>query len=103
MLCPLGGSQRQSESWPFPTHAASLCCCCCSILASSGYRPSNYGFIIATFPPIACPWAGYAYVGGTRSAFQGRYGRDSPVLVHELGHSLGGQAGAAGRAGELGH
>lgn len=60
-----------------------------SILGSQGVRASDFGLILGMFPAIGCYWAGYAYVGSTRSVFQGRFTRDHSVLVHEMGHSLG--------------
>ena len=44
----------------------------------------------ACLPPrLPAAPAGYAYVGGTRSIFQGVYPRDPSALLHEMGHSLG--------------
>ena len=71
--------------------------------ASGQYAYALCPAAVATFhsswqPPTAPPaWpaclpaalAGYAYVGGTRSIFQGVYPRDPSALLHEMGHSLG--------------
>jgi hypothetical protein len=58
-------------------------------------QPAQQLLAIPPARPPACPPrlpaapAGYAYVGGTRSIFQGVYPRDPSALLHEMGHSLG--------------
>lgn len=61
---------------------------------AQGYNLSDYDRVLF-FPPAgtvngsSSGWIGYAYIGGTRSVYNGFAGGSVDIFVHELGHNFG--------------